>query len=93
MGVAATIAHEMGHNFGMSHDSTGCCQARAEDGGCIMAAATGYDTQLTHDQTNDQTHRGENSRGFERFLTSNLFVLPSHHGPGIHFHVCLMTVT
>ncbi|XP_069552978.1 disintegrin and metalloproteinase domain-containing protein 19 [Brachyistius frenatus] len=42
VGVAATMAHEMGHNFGMSHDSAGCCQAKAEDGGCIMAAATGH---------------------------------------------------
>ncbi|XP_070692876.1 disintegrin and metalloproteinase domain-containing protein 19 [Pempheris klunzingeri] len=42
VGVAATMAHEMGHNFGMSHDTAGCCQARAEDGGCIMAAATGH---------------------------------------------------
>ncbi|XP_017288537.1 disintegrin and metalloproteinase domain-containing protein 19 [Kryptolebias marmoratus] len=41
VGVAATIAHEMGHNFGMSHDSAGCCQVKPEDGGCIMAAATG----------------------------------------------------
>uniref|UniRef100_A0A3B4ER13 ADAM metallopeptidase domain 19b n=1 Tax=Pundamilia nyererei TaxID=303518 RepID=A0A3B4ER13_9CICH len=40
VGVAATMAHEMGHNFGMSHDIPGCCQ-QAEDGGCIMAAATG----------------------------------------------------
>lgn len=42
VGVAATMAHEMGHNFGMTHDSAGCCQERGEDGGCIMAAATGY---------------------------------------------------
>ncbi|XP_078267360.1 disintegrin and metalloproteinase domain-containing protein 19 [Rhinoraja longicauda] len=41
VGVAATMAHEMGHNFGMSHDADGCCAARPEDGGCIMAAATG----------------------------------------------------
>ncbi|KAJ0002387.1 hypothetical protein NQD34_007536 [Periophthalmus magnuspinnatus] len=42
VGVAVTMAHEMGHNFGMSHDVPGCCQAKAEDGGCIMAAATGH---------------------------------------------------
>ncbi|XP_061757855.1 disintegrin and metalloproteinase domain-containing protein 19 isoform X1 [Nerophis ophidion] len=42
VGVAATMAHEIGHNFGMSHDSVGCCQAKDEDGGCIMAAATGH---------------------------------------------------
>ncbi|XP_062404527.1 disintegrin and metalloproteinase domain-containing protein 19 isoform X2 [Sardina pilchardus] len=40
-GVAATLAHELGHNFGMSHDSAGCCQENPDQGGCIMAAATG----------------------------------------------------
>ncbi|KAJ8254698.1 hypothetical protein GJAV_G00196180 [Gymnothorax javanicus] len=42
VGVAATMAHEMGHNFGMNHDVGGCCQAHPDEGGCIMAAATGH---------------------------------------------------
>ncbi|KAM8939610.1 disintegrin and metalloproteinase domain-containing protein 33-like [Pelodytes ibericus] len=43
VGAAATMAHEIGHNFGMSHDNEGCCmEATPEQGGCIMAAATGH---------------------------------------------------
>lgn len=42
IGAAATMAHEIGHNFGMSHDSQDCCvEATPEQGGCVMAAATG----------------------------------------------------
>ncbi|MBN3309641.1 ADA19 protein, partial [Amia calva] len=43
IGAAATMAHEIGHNFGMSHDNEGCCvEATPEQGGCVMAAATGH---------------------------------------------------
>ncbi|XP_036121531.1 disintegrin and metalloproteinase domain-containing protein 8 isoform X3 [Molossus molossus] len=40
IGVASTMAHEMGHNLGMDHDNNiqGCyCPAPRNSGGCIMA--------------------------------------------------------
>uniref|UniRef100_UPI00358E052D disintegrin and metalloproteinase domain-containing protein 12-like isoform X2 n=1 Tax=Myxine glutinosa TaxID=7769 RepID=UPI00358E052D len=44
MGLAATMAHELGHNFGMNHDvgERNCyCKSKSDEGGCIMAPATG----------------------------------------------------
>uniref|UniRef100_A0A8B9DBX3 ADAM metallopeptidase domain 12 n=1 Tax=Anser cygnoides TaxID=8845 RepID=A0A8B9DBX3_ANSCY len=45
LGAAVTLAHELGHNFGMNHDTLerGCnCKASTEKGGCIMNPSTGY---------------------------------------------------
>ncbi|XP_019499669.1 PREDICTED: disintegrin and metalloproteinase domain-containing protein 8 isoform X3 [Hipposideros armiger] len=44
IGVACTMAHEMGHNLGMDHDEEvhGCyCPVPQNSGGCIMAAKIG----------------------------------------------------
>ncbi|XP_019358530.1 PREDICTED: disintegrin and metalloproteinase domain-containing protein 12 isoform X3 [Gavialis gangeticus] len=45
LGAAVTLAHELGHNFGMNHDTLerGCnCKASTDKGGCIMHPSTGY---------------------------------------------------
>ncbi|NWS98922.1 ADAM8 protein, partial [Mionectes macconnelli] len=44
IGAASTMAHEMGHNLGMSHDEDvpGChCPVSKAEGGCVMAGSVG----------------------------------------------------
>ncbi|XP_078143453.1 disintegrin and metalloproteinase domain-containing protein 12 [Centroberyx gerrardi] len=45
LGVASTVAHELGHNLGMSHDTAErrcLCESEPRLGGCIMEPSTGF---------------------------------------------------
>ena len=48
--VATTVAHELGHNFGLSHDNEKC---GCPDDRCIMAASSGCVLELFYYQNKD----------------------------------------
>ncbi|NXY81755.1 ADA15 protein, partial [Alcedo cyanopectus] len=55
--VASTVAHQLGHNLGMRHDSTRrfCnCSDLQQDRGCIMASPTGLTPGLSFSNCSQQ---------------------------------------
>uniref|UniRef100_A0A087XLJ6 ADAM metallopeptidase domain 28 n=1 Tax=Poecilia formosa TaxID=48698 RepID=A0A087XLJ6_POEFO len=58
--VGATLAHEMGHNLGMSHDDSSACSCSGDS--CIMAAALSYNIPRTFSTCS--------SANYERYLTT-----------------------
>ncbi|KAM4039379.1 zinc metalloproteinase-disintegrin-like MTP4 isoform 2-T2 [Anomaloglossus baeobatrachus] len=53
--VAATLAHEMGHNLGMPHDDGSGCYCEASS--CIMAASLSYNTPRTFSSCSRQEYQ------------------------------------
>ncbi|XP_029031818.1 disintegrin and metalloproteinase domain-containing protein 8a isoform X2 [Betta splendens] len=74
IGVASTIAHEMGHNLGLSHDTENCvCGSLMSKKGCIMAESVG----LVYPQQFSSCSQQQLSRFLEEVNPACLLNLPS----------------
>ncbi|XP_024598772.1 disintegrin and metalloproteinase domain-containing protein 33 isoform X3 [Neophocaena asiaeorientalis asiaeorientalis] len=87
IGAAATMAHEIGHSLGLSHDPDGCCvEAAAEQGGCVMAAATRHPFPRVFSACSRRQLRAFLSKGGGACLSnapdSGLLVPRAHCGNG-----------
>ncbi|KAI1236113.1 hypothetical protein IHE44_0001387 [Lamprotornis superbus] len=84
LGAAVTLAHELGHNFGMNHDTLerGCnCKASTDKGGCIMNPSTGMEIVFISipDTLLAASHHQNGFLGtIQAFVLSLLSALKSH---------------
>uniref|UniRef100_A0A8C3AN65 ADAM metallopeptidase domain 8a n=1 Tax=Cyclopterus lumpus TaxID=8103 RepID=A0A8C3AN65_CYCLU len=76
IGVASTIAHEMGHNLGLSHDSENCvCGSLTSKRGCIMAESVG----LVYPEMFSSCSQQQLSRFLEEINPACLLDIPATH--------------